>query len=82
LILLDEATSALDLATEAQVRRALEHLHGNTTVVMIAHRLATLEHADQVVVIEGGEIVHTGAWDEVRPAAGGSETATDGHILQ
>ena len=82
LILLDEATSALDLATEAQVRRALERLHGNTTVVMIAHRLATLEHADQVVVIEGGEIVHTGAWDEVRPAAGRSETATDGHILQ
>jgi ATP-binding cassette subfamily C protein len=69
LILLDEATSALDLATEAQVRQALEQLHGSTTVVMIAHRLATLEHADRVLVLDSGRVACVGTWEEVRKAA-------------
>lgn len=66
LILLDEATSALDVETEAQVRSAIERLHGDTTVVMIGHRLATLEHADQVVVMDQGRIRKVGSWDELR----------------
>ena len=75
LILLDEATSALDLATEAQVRRALRQLHGNTTLVMIAHRLATLEHADQVVVLDSGRVVQVGTWEEVRTSSVGIDHA-------
>jgi ATP-binding cassette subfamily C protein len=69
LILLDEATSALDLATEAQVRRALQQLHGSTTVVMIAHRMATLEHADQVVVMDAARVACAGTWEAVRTSA-------------
>lgn len=75
LILLDEATSALDLETEAQVRQALRQLHGNTTVVMIAHRMATLEHADQVVVLDAGRVVRVGTWEAVRTAAVGIDHA-------
>ena len=75
LILLDEATSALDLATEAQVRRALRQLHGNTTLVMIAHRLATLEHADQVVVLDSGRVAQVGTWEEVRTSSVGIDHA-------
>jgi ATP-binding cassette subfamily C protein len=75
LILLDEATSALDLATEAQVRRALRQLHGNTTLVMIAHRLATLEHADQVVVLDSGRVVQVGTWEAVRTSSVGIDHA-------
>jgi ATP-binding cassette subfamily C protein len=75
LILLDEATSALDLTTEQQVRDALRQLHGSTSVVMIAHRLATLAHADQVVVLDAGRVVRVGTWDEVRTAAVGIDHA-------
>lgn len=66
LILLDEATSALDLGTEAKVREALEQLHGDITVVMIGHRLATLEHADQVVILDQGRVMQRGTWEEAR----------------
>lgn len=66
LILLDEATSALDLGTEAKVREALEQLHGDITVVMIGHRLATLEHADQVVILDQGRVIQRGTWEEAR----------------
>lgn len=65
LLILDEATSALDLANEARVRAAVERLHGDLTVVVIGHRLPTLEHADQVVVLEAGTIARQGAWTEV-----------------
>jgi len=65
LLILDETTSALDLANEARVRAAVERLHGDLTVVVIGHRLPTLEHADQVVVLEAGTIARQGAWTEV-----------------
>jgi ATP-binding cassette subfamily C protein len=64
LLILDEATSALDLDNEARIRRAIEQLHGNLTVVIIGHRLATLEHADQVVVLEAGCADFQGSWSE------------------
>jgi ATP-binding cassette subfamily C protein len=83
LILLDEATSALDVETEAQVRRAIERLQGATTVVMIGHRLATLEHADQVVVMEQGRIQAIGTWEEIRTSRATpsvSEALPDGRV--
>lgn len=56
LLILDEATSALDIENETRIRQAIEGLHGNLTVVIIGHRLATLEHADKVIVLEQGRI--------------------------
>jgi len=65
LLILDEATSALDLDNEARVREAIEHLHGDLTVVIVGHRLPTLEHADQVVILDRGRIAAQGTWAEV-----------------
>lgn len=65
LLILDEATSALDHGNEARIRRAIEDLHGDLTVVLIGHRLATLEHADQVVVMADGRIKAQGHWRDV-----------------
>lgn len=69
LLVLDEATSALDVESEARIRRALERLHGDLTLVIIGHRLPTLEHADQVIVLAAGRLVAQGTWDEVREPA-------------
>lgn len=65
MLILDEATSALDLDNEARVRQAIEKLHGDLTVVIIGHRLATLEQADKVVVLEKGHVAAQGSWQDV-----------------
>jgi ATP-binding cassette subfamily C protein len=66
LLILDEATSALDYTNEARIRRAIEQLHGDLTVVLIGHRLPTLEHADQVIVLAEGRLVSQGSWQDVK----------------
>ena len=63
ILLLDEATSALDAESERIVQRALERLMAGRTVLMIAHRLATVRHADRIAVMERGRIVAVGAHD-------------------
>ncbi|MBB5886452.1 ABC transporter ATP-binding protein [Xanthomonas sp. LMG 8992] len=68
LLILDEATSALDHDNEARIRAAIERLHGDLTVVVIGHRLALLERADQVVVLEQGRVRAQGRWHEVAAA--------------
>ena len=65
-IVLDEATSALDAETERAVSQALEELEGEVTLVIVAHRLATIRHCDQVAYIEDGYIKALGSFDEVR----------------
>lgn len=65
LLILDEATSALDHGNEARIRQAIENLHGDLTVVIIGHRLATLEHADHVVVMADGGVKAQGHWRDV-----------------
>ena len=60
ILLLDEATSSLDSASEALVQEALERLMENRTTLVIAHRLATVRGADQIVVMDEGRIVETG----------------------
>lgn len=65
LLILDEATSALDRSNEARIRQAIENLHGDLTVVIIGHRLATLEHADHIVVLAHGHIKTQGTWQEI-----------------
>ncbi|MFP3571456.1 ABC transporter, partial [Paraburkholderia sp. SIMBA_030] len=57
IVLLDEATSALDAASVRLVQRALDNAAQNRTPLVIAHRLATVQHADRIVVLEQGRIV-------------------------
>ncbi len=69
-LVLDEATSALDNTTEAQVQAALEHLSAGRTTLTIAHRLSTVENADQVVVLDAGRIAERGTPAELLAADG------------
>ncbi len=69
LIVLDEATSALDAETEQAVSQALEALEGDVTLIIIAHRLATIMHCDQVAYLDQGCLAALGTFDEVRGMA-------------
>jgi len=69
-LVLDEATSALDNTTEAQVQAALDHLASTRTTLTIAHRLSTVEDAEQIVVLDGGRVVEHGTAPELRAAGG------------
>jgi ABC-type multidrug transport system fused ATPase/permease subunit len=68
LMVLDEATSALDAETEKAVSDALQELEGDVTLVIVAHRLATIRHCTQVAYIEEGRIKALGSFEEVRSA--------------
>ncbi|WP_339314336.1 ABC transporter ATP-binding protein [Paenibacillus sp. FSL R10-2734] len=59
-LILDEATSALDLESEHLIQQALQSLSSERTTLIVAHRLSTITHADQIVVLENGEITESG----------------------
>ena len=65
ILILDEATSALDTESERNIQKALKKLMQNRTTIMIAHRLSTIEGADQIIVMEEGNIVEKGTHDEL-----------------
>ncbi len=65
LLILDEATSALDGATEAAVINALAHLTGELTTIIVSHRLAPLQAAHRVVMMEGGRITAVGSYPDL-----------------
>ncbi len=70
ILLLDEATSSLDAASERTVQRALDELERGRTTLVIAHRLATVRHADRIVVLERGTIVAQGTHAQLMREAG------------
>ncbi|AVP96103.1 metal ABC transporter permease [Ahniella affigens] len=65
ILILDEATSALDTRTERRIQAELEQLAKNRTSLIIAHRLSTIVHADQILVMDHGQIVERGRHDEL-----------------
>jgi ATP-binding cassette, subfamily C, bacterial len=65
LLILDEATSALDTETERSVRTALADLRGRVTMLVIAHRLTAAREADQIIVLDAGEIAERGTWEQL-----------------
>ena len=70
IVILDEATSALDNESEKVVQRAIENLMCNKTVLIIAHRLSTVVHADRIVVLKDGSVVEIGKHQELLDKGG------------
>lgn len=65
LLIMDEATSALDAESEAEITKALNQMRGKVTVVLIAHRLNTVQHADSVLLIWDGKVLDEGTFKEL-----------------
>ena len=65
IIIFDEATANIDPENEDKLKEAIESLISNKTVIMIAHRLKTIRNADQILVLDNGDIVERGTHDEL-----------------
>ena len=71
ILILDEATSALDTESETLVQEALTRLMASRTTLVIAHRLSTIQHADQILVIQQGQLVEQGTHRALLAQEGG-----------
>ncbi|WP_444875033.1 ABC transporter ATP-binding protein [Halobacillus sp. B23F22_1] len=65
ILVLDDATSAVDMETEFQIQKALKEVMKGRTTFIIAHRISSLKHADEIIVLEEGSIVERGSHDEL-----------------
>jgi ABC-type multidrug transport system fused ATPase/permease subunit len=70
IVILDEPTANLDVEAEAEVMRAIERLTYGRTVIVISHRLSTLGKVDQIAVLDAGEIVESGTYNELKASGG------------
>ena len=75
IVILDEATSALDNKSEAVVQKAIENLMKNRTVFVIAHRLSTIKNAEQIIVMNDGQIVESGTHEALLEKENGAYAA-------
>ncbi|MCQ6561555.1 ABC transporter ATP-binding protein [Paenibacillus mendelii] len=71
ILILDEATSALDSENEAIIQESIERMRGSMTIIVIAHRLSTLRHADQVIVLDKGRLIQQGGFNQLSAEMGG-----------
>ncbi|MDD3926106.1 MAG: ABC transporter ATP-binding protein [bacterium] len=65
LLILDEATSSLDAENEGHIQDAIEEMHGNTTILMITHRLAAVRQADMIYMLDEGRLIENGRWNDL-----------------
>ncbi|MDO4454938.1 MAG: ABC transporter ATP-binding protein [Eubacteriales bacterium] len=65
ILILDDSASALDFATDAKLRRAIRDMEGKTTVFLVSQRTSSLQHADQIVVLDDGEVAGIGSHEEL-----------------
>jgi len=69
-MILDDTTSAVDVETEARIRESVRSLHGKRTMIIIAHRISSIQHADLILVVRDGRIEERGTHDELASARG------------
>jgi glucan exporter ATP-binding protein len=81
IMIFDEATSALDAATERHIQKALEAATKGRTTFIIAHRLATVRHADRILVLDHGEIVESGSFDDLVAKGGRFATLASAQFI-
>ena len=65
ILIMDEATSSLDSESEQLIQRYLREIRGTRTIVVVAHRMSTIQDADKIVVLQDGKIVEEGQWDSL-----------------
>ncbi|EDX84083.1 ABC transporter, ATP-binding protein [Synechococcus sp. PCC 7335] len=70
ILIMDEATSALDSETEALITESIKSLSRERTVIVIAHRMSTIQHCDQVFLLNNGQLTQTGSYEEVVASRG------------
>ena len=69
-VILDEATASVDPENEKELQEAIDALTQNKTIIMIAHRLKTVRHANQILVLDNGHIVQQGTHEELIKSGG------------
>ena len=82
ILILDEPTSALDSESEKYIQKALESMRHRKTLIVIAHRLSTVQRSDQIVVLDHGLIVEQGTHSELLRAGGAYHRLFDLQIYQ
>jgi len=66
ILVFDEASSALDNETEKEIVKSIDSLGGNKTIIIIAHRISTLEHCDKIYTLKQGKIVAQNTYEELQ----------------